>query len=175
MSKDKVRRARRLAAKKPTKKQLEEQKKFEQEKKEREELFKERAEFHAKVLQAKQVWKIGERKAKEIRENFEKTRGNYNTYEEFKIAKQKLLTQQKQVLQSVKEKYLAINKEYKDKYELGTYKFKRWFFGMGKEFERITWCNNRTLWISFITIIGVVAILSILFLIVDLVPIIPKK
>ncbi len=170
MSKDKVKRARKLANKKPTRKQLEEKKQFELEKQQKEELFKERAEFHTKVLQAKQVWKIGERKAKEIRTEFESKRNDYASYNEFKQAKHKLITQQKQVLDGVKKKYLELNKAYKDKYELGTYKFRRWFFGMGKEFERITWCNSKTLWTSFLTIVIIVVILAILFFLVGMIP-----
>lgn len=48
-----------------------------------------------------------------------------------------------------------------------SYQFKRWFFGIGKEFNRISWPSKNKVLINFTIIIGIVLFLSLVFLAVD--------
>jgi preprotein translocase SecE subunit len=47
------------------------------------------------------------------------------------------------------------------------YRMKRWFFGVGKEFSRVSWVSGRQVWKDFVIIIIIVAVLALLFLGID--------
>lgn len=44
-----------------------------------------------------------------------------------------------------------------------SYRFKRWWFGMGKESRRIAWATPKNLIISFLIVLFIVALLTALF------------
>jgi preprotein translocase SecE subunit len=47
------------------------------------------------------------------------------------------------------------------------YGFKRWFFGLGKEFNRISWASrHKVLW-NFLVILLIITFLALLFLGLD--------
>ncbi len=52
----------------------------------------------------------------------------------------------------------------KDPKKKFSYKFKKWFFGIGKEFERITWPSKSRIVRDFFTTIIIVALLCLIFL-----------
>jgi preprotein translocase SecE subunit len=47
------------------------------------------------------------------------------------------------------------------------YRLKRWFFGVGKEFSRVTWTGGKHILKDFFIIITIVTIMALLFLGVD--------
>jgi preprotein translocase SecE subunit len=49
-----------------------------------------------------------------------------------------------------------------------SFKLKKWFFGVGKEFSRIRWIDRNRLLKDFIIIIIIVAILALIFLGIDM-------
>jgi preprotein translocase SecE subunit len=53
---------------------------------------------------------------------------------------------------------------------------KRWFFGVGKEFSRVTWIGGKEVLKDFGIILLIVGIMTLIFLGLDyLIGIIPKK
>lgn len=52
----------------------------------------------------------------------------------------------------------------KDPKKKFSYRFKKWFFGIGKEFGRITWPNKSRIIKDFFTVIILVAIIALIFL-----------
>jgi preprotein translocase SecE subunit len=49
-----------------------------------------------------------------------------------------------------------------------SFKVKKWFFGVGKEFSRVRWIDRQKLIKDFVIILIIVAILALLFLGLDL-------
>ncbi|MDR3249716.1 MAG: preprotein translocase subunit SecE [Mycoplasmataceae bacterium] len=56
------------------------------------------------------------------------------------------------------------NKTSKDKF---SFKIKKWFFGLGKEFSRVKWTPKKTILVNFIVIFVVITILALIFLGLD--------
>lgn len=48
------------------------------------------------------------------------------------------------------------------------YKSKKWFFGVGKEFSRITWSSKSRVFKNFIVVICIIVFFSIVFLLLDM-------
>ncbi len=46
--------------------------------------------------------------------------------------------------------------------------FRRYFYGVGKEFERITWTSKRSLFSSFIVVVVILTFFSIIFTLITL-------
>ncbi|MDR2821566.1 MAG: preprotein translocase subunit SecE [Mycoplasmataceae bacterium] len=48
-----------------------------------------------------------------------------------------------------------------------SYKIKRWFFGLGKEFNRISWTPRKKMIFNFFVIIAITTIFVLIFLLID--------
>lgn len=48
------------------------------------------------------------------------------------------------------------------------YRVKRWFFGLNKEFTRVTWWNKKNVFMDFAIIILIVAVLALIFMGIDM-------
>ncbi|GMO15770.1 MAG: hypothetical protein Ta2E_06850 [Mycoplasmoidaceae bacterium] len=58
-------------------------------------------------------------------------------------------------------------KKVKTAEDKAAYKTKRWFFGLGKEFNRITWTPKKKMLINFVVVIGITVFFVLLFLLID--------
>ncbi|MDR1850976.1 MAG: preprotein translocase subunit SecE [Mycoplasmataceae bacterium] len=46
-------------------------------------------------------------------------------------------------------------------------KFKRWFFGLGKEFNRVNWSPKKKVLMNFFIVLSITIVLALLFLFID--------
>jgi preprotein translocase SecE subunit len=58
-------------------------------------------------------------------------------------------------------------KKPKDPTKTFSYRTKRWFFGVGKEFGRVSWVKRKHILQDFAVIVVIVAILALIFLGID--------
>jgi preprotein translocase SecE subunit len=48
------------------------------------------------------------------------------------------------------------------------YRIKRWFFGLNKEFSRVSWWNKKHVFMDFAIIIIIVGLLALIFMGIDM-------
>lgn len=114
--------------------------------------------------------KLLKHKSKELNKTFLETkRENYPSKKDFLIAYNQAKNHRENAIKKFKEKLHLEIIAYREEYETTSYKIKRWFFGMGKEFSRISWSSKKTVFANLIVVIGISIFLAVVFLIVDLI------
>lgn len=89
------------------------------------------------------------------------TNDNNITKKEKKIEKKERQTQKEEVIKNYKE--TEEEKKLKKKQRQKKYTFRKYFYGVGKEFERIAWTSKKNLLTSFVVVIVVVAFFALVF------------
>lgn len=111
--------------------------------------------------------KLAKIKAKELNEKFKKENAKKLTPKKFKQKYKKIKAEREKIILELEKQLIKLKKDYDYKWESNSFKIKRWFLGMGKEFSRITWASKKSVWISFIVVIVIVLILATIFLGID--------
>lgn len=84
--------------------------------------------------------------------------GNSNDKQEIEVTTKEKIVKTKD--EEKKDKKLKkIEKKYKQK----KHTFKKYFYGVGKEFERVTWTSKKNLFTSFMVVVVVVIFFSLVF------------
>lgn len=110
---------------------------------------------------------LAEARNKELDQKFLARRSEFSSKAEFDKAYTENKQKRQLVIDKLKLEYKQKKEAYKFKWELGDFKFKRWFFGMGKEFTRITWSSKKSVWQGFIIVASIVIFLALIFLAID--------
>lgn len=117
---------------------------------------------------AKLKFALAKKRAKELNKEFLKTkRSEFKSYLDFLKSYKESKLKRKQILDVQKDNYLKLRNIYSEKYETTSFKIKRWFFGMGKEFSRVRWADKKLVLTNFVIVIGISAFLAIIFFIID--------
>ena len=110
---------------------------------------------------------LAKEKNKEMDQKFKQKRSEYASKAEFNEALKQNKEKRQLVIDKLEAEYEEKKQNYKFKWELGDFKFKRWFFGMGKEFSRISWSSKKSVWQGFIIVVSIVIFLALIFLAID--------
>lgn len=110
---------------------------------------------------------IAKEKNKEMDRKFQAKKSEFATQKEFKQAYKENKEKRQLIIDKLEAEYNQKKQAYKFKWELGDFKFKRWFFGMGKEFSRITWSSKKSVWQGFIIVVTIAIFLALVFLAID--------
>lgn len=132
-----------------------------------EKLLRKRQEKYQELKKEKLKINFAIKKNKELNNNFKKTHDDYPTNSEFKQAFKENKTKRNEVINQMKENYKQNKLAYAYEFETISYLLRRWFFGMGKEFTRISWMKRKPMIQEFIIVIIVVIILALVFLGID--------
>ena len=130
--------------------------------------YEEKSNDRREIIILEKKIKLVKIKTKELNNEFKtQKRNEFNNYKEFKDKYQKIKAERKKVIKDLEIKLKDLKKKYKNKWETGDYKIKRWSLGMGKEFSRITWATKKSVWLSFVIVIVIVLVLAVVFLGID--------
>lgn len=124
--------------------------------------------FADEVAKAKLSYKEAIKKNKELKKEFIATRTSYATKQEFKIALKSNEASRLAVLDNVKEQYFNIRREFSRKYRTFSFMITRWYYGMGKEFNRISWINANGVLKNFIIVAITMLTSATFFFLLDL-------
>lgn len=114
--------------------------------------------------------KLLKQKSKELNKEFLETkRANYSSKKDFLAAYQEAKNHRNETIRKFRDNLRLEVIAYREEYETTSYKIKRWFFGMGKEFSRISWSSKKTVFTNLIVVIGISLFLAVIFLLVDLI------
>lgn len=109
-------------------------------------------------------------KSKELNREFLLTkRGEFNSTEEFIKKYKEIKAKRNEIIKKSKNEFNISLNIYREKYETTSFKIKRWFYGMGKEFIRIRWSSKKLVFTSFVVVVGISVFLAIIFFIIDLI------
>lgn len=105
---------------------------------------------------------------------FKKLKNDYkNSISEFKQKKvatsdlKQYVKEAKQIIDQYQKEIDADVLVYLTKYEKSTFKFKKWFYGIGKEIRRTSWTSKKSLLLSFVVVIVIVVLLAAIFFGID--------
>lgn len=132
-----------------------------------EKLLKKRQEKYAELKKEKLKIKLAIKKNRELDGIFKKKRKDYITRSEFKLAFKENKQKRREILDQMKDNHKQNKLSYSYEFETISYLLRRWFFGMGKEFSRISWMKRKPMIQEFIIVIIVVIILALVFLAID--------
>lgn len=104
---------------------------------------------------------------KELDAKFRSREHEFSNHQEFMKAFKENQAKRQLVIDKLELEYKQKKQEYKFKWELGDFKFKRWFFGMGKEFSRVSWASKKSVWQGFLIVVSIVIFLALIFLAID--------
>lgn len=114
--------------------------------------------------------KLLKQKSKELNKTFLETkRADYPSKKDFLAAYHDVKKRRTDTIKKFKEDLRLDIITYREEYETMSFKVKRWFFGMGKEFSRISWSSKKTVFANLIVVIGISLFLAVIFLIIDLI------
>lgn len=132
-----------------------------------EKLLKERQEKYFELKKEKQKIHFAIEKNKELNIIFKQKKDDYPTRLEFKLAFKENKNKRQNIIKNMKYNYKQSKLFYNYEFETSSYLLRRWLFGMGKEFSRITWMKKRPMLEEFIIVAIVVIILALIFLGID--------
>lgn len=108
------------------------------------------------------------RKTKELNKDFLlNKRKDYTSTQEFINKYKEIKSKRKAILNKEINNFKIAKNIYREKYETFSFKIKRWFYGMGKEFIRIRWSTKKMVLINFFVVIGISTFLALIFLLID--------
>lgn len=114
--------------------------------------------------------KLLKQKSKELNKEFLDTkRSSYSSNKEFHQAYHDVKKHRTDAINKFKHDLKLDIISYREQYETMSYRIKRWFFGMGKEFSRISWSSKKTVFTNLIVVVGISLFLAVIFFIIDLV------
>lgn len=123
-----------------------------------------------KIVSLQLKLKVVKEKSKQLNSEFLKNnRSKYNSSKEFKDAYKEIKLKRKNVIDGIKKELKEAKRHYIQNYETFSFKIRRWFFGMGKEFNRVTWLDKKSVFTNLIIVISVSVFLAIIFLIIDVI------
>lgn len=137
-----------------------EQKKFEQDLAIRRQAYEEIKKLELKIKYAKD-------KNHELDKKFLLKKAEFSSNEEFKNAFEANKEKRNIIIHELENELKRKKDEYDLNFERGGYKFKRWFYGMGKEFSRITWLDKIGIFEGFLTVFIISILLALIFLAID--------
>lgn len=112
--------------------------------------------------------RLMKRKTKELNKDFLLNKRNgFTSTKEFIQKYKEAKSKRKAVLDKAIHDYKVARDIYREKYETTSFKIKRWFYGMGKEFIRIRWSTKKLVLINFLVVIGISTFLALIFLLID--------
>ena len=127
----------------------------------------EKKDYEKRISQAKNKFLSAKKNNKKLEKEFKATRSKYDTKDAYKFAHEQNRSEREAVVIKFKNEHESLQNEYYEKFEMGSYKFKRWFFGMGKEFNRTAWSTKRSLLENFIIVLIVILFLALIFFAID--------
>lgn len=122
---------------------------------------------HEQILILEKKIKLAKIKANELNNEFKKKYESQLSSHDFQKKFKKIKNKREKVIQELEKQLHKLKKDYEYKWETGSFKLKRWFLGMGKEFTRISWASKKSVWISFIVVVVIVLVLATIFLCID--------
>lgn len=134
-----------------------------------EEELQERKAAFDKVKTLKEKIRLAKEKNRELDSKFLKRRKEFKSSTEFKNAYVENKNKRTEVINKLESEYEQELANYRTNYELGTYRFKRWFFGMGKEFSRISWLSKKEVMTGFIIVFFTSVTLALIFFIIEMI------
>ena len=81
--------------------------------------------------------------------------------DKFSVKKQAFIKYQQEKLDTV------TNSKYKPYNQTFSYNMSKWFYGVGKEFMRISWINKRSVIYTFFVVVIMVVVLALIFFGID--------
>lgn len=111
--------------------------------------------------------KLVKEKNKELDTKFLLKREQFDSKEAFEKTFNENKQKRQTIINQLEDEFEQRQKEYKINFEVGSYKIKRWFYGMGKEFGRINWLNKKGVWEGFVTVFLISILLALIFLAID--------
>ena len=127
----------------------------------------EREEKYYQLTILKRKIELVKDKSKELEKKFKQKRKEFATRLEFKKAFKENKAKRLNAINELKTEYKKMKLAYCYEFETFSYKMKRWFFGMAKEFNRISWLSMKNVLISFSVVISITIFLSLIFLAID--------
>lgn len=104
-----------------------------------------------------------------IKEFKEKKISEYQNHDEFEIAYKDYKDQCYDAVKKLNDEYIDAKLAYAYEFETSSFKIKRWFYGIQKEVNRISWMKKKNMFYAFIVVVSITLSLSILFLIINLI------
>lgn len=92
------------------------------------------------------------------------------SFEQKNVNKEEIVKYQneaKKVIEAYKLELKNAQISYNEKFQKPVYKFKGWFYGVGKEVSRTSWASKKSIIISFTVVIVIVIILAAIFFGID--------
>lgn len=127
-----------------------------------------RSKSYQEIVVYKHKIKLAIERSKQLDKEFRNKISEFKTKEEFDKAYKANKEKRNQVIFDMRSKLIDMKLNYSFEFETTSFKIKRWFFGMIKEFQRIYWLKRKQLFYSFLIVVSITLILSILFLILNI-------
>lgn len=123
-----------------------------------------------KIVSLQLKLKVVKEKSKQLNSEFLKNNQNkYSSSREFHNAYKDAKQKRNEIVNNIKKELKTAKKDYIQNYETFSFKIRRWFFGMGKEFNRVTWLDKKSVFTNLIIVISISVFLAIIFLIIDVI------
>ncbi len=123
-----------------------------------------------KIVSLQLKLKVVKEKSKQLNSEFLKNNQNkYSSSREFHNAYKDAKQKRNEIVNNIKKELKTAKRDYIQNYETFSFKIRRWFFGMGKEFNRVTWLDKKSVFTNLIIVISISVFLAIIFLIIDVI------
>ena len=123
-----------------------------------------------KIVSLQLKLKVVKEKSKQLNSEFLKNNQNkYSSSKEFHNAYKDAKQKTNEIVNNIKKELKTAKRDYIQNYETFSFKIRRWFFGMGKEFNRVTWLDKKSVFTNLIIVISISVFLAIIFLIIDVI------
>ncbi len=123
-----------------------------------------------KIVSLQLKLKVVKEKSKQLNSEFLKNNQNkYSSSKEFHNAYKDAKQKRNEIVNNIKKELKTAKRDYIQNYETFSFKIRRWFFGMGKEFNRVTWLDKKSVFTNLIIVISISVFLAIIFLIIDVI------
>ncbi|MDE5617551.1 MAG: preprotein translocase subunit SecE [Ureaplasma sp.] len=133
-------------------------------------LLEEKQQAIDKIVSLQLKLKVVKEKSKQLNYDFLKNKRNeYPSSKEFYVAYKEVKQKRKVVINGIKNELKEAKQNYIQNYETFGFKIRRWFFGMGKEFNRVTWLDKKSVFTNLIIVVSISVFLAIIFLIIDII------
>lgn len=110
------------------------------------------------------------KRSRELNQEFLMSKkSEYASAKEFWQAYKNVCHKRKEVIAKHKEDLKLQKQIYSENYETISFKLKRWFFGMGKEFTRIRWLNKKMIVVHLFIVTSISLFLAVIFFVIDFV------
>ncbi|GAA5414693.1 preprotein translocase subunit SecE [Ureaplasma ceti] len=168
--KDKVKRRRILEERKNRHSKKVDEKQLKEEEieanRQRQEYEERKLDFEALEILRKKI-ELAKEHNSELDKKFQTREHEFQDHKAFVEAFKENKAKRQLVIDKLELDYEQQKEAYNFKWEVGSFKFKRWFFGMGKEFSRVSWANKREVWEGFLIVVSIVIFLALVFLAIE--------